>query len=147
MMKWILPLLLVLVACVKEDTTPEGALKTFATSRIGHVVDRDFILSKVTGNLKASLENVSQEEFEKFADMRNIKQDSFKILTKSCIEEEKKCNITYSLAYKTEENNKSVFSSEVKKVAVLIQQEDGTWLISDVTNIKTFHESLDPLSP
>lgn len=145
-MKWILSLLLITAACMKEDTTPEGALKTFATARIGNIVEKDFILSRVTGNLKASLEEISDEDFNKFADMRNVKQNSFKILTSNCQNEVTKCNITYSLGYKTEENDKAIFSSEVKKVAEL-SLEDGKWLISDVTNIKTYHESLDPLTP
>src|SRR4051812_42803339 len=102
-MKWILSLMLITAACVKEDSTAEGALKTFATSRIGSVVQKDFIMSRVTGSLKENLEHVTDEEFEKFADMRNIQQNSFKILTKSCQDEETKCNITYSLSYNTKE--------------------------------------------
>lgn len=136
---------LLLTSCIKEDMmSPEGALKSFVESRMGNVVTRDFVLERVTGKLRQSLENISDEEFEKFADMRNVKKDSFKILSKSC--QEKKCFLTYSVSYRTKENDKDAFTSEVKKIAEIIN-ENGKWLIADVSNIKTYHEALEVISP
>ena len=145
-MKTLLLLLLaVLVSCVDNNTsTPEGALKDFVESRIGQVVSRDFVLQRVTGPMLQSFENMSDEDFAKFADLRNVKKESFKILTKSC--QEKKCFITYSVGYGTSQEEKKTFSSEVKKIAELNYVE-GKWLIADVSNIKTYHESLEPINP
>lgn len=143
-MKLILPLLIFLVSCVQENLSPESALKSYMEGRMGTVVTRDFVLDRVTGKMKQSFENMTEEDFVKSADMRNVKKDSFKILSKSC--QEKKCFITYSVAYQTIDDDKSTFASEVKKIAELVS-EDGRWLISDVSNIKTYHEALEPINP
>jgi hypothetical protein len=76
--------------------------------------------------------------------MRNIKTESFKILSKSC--QEKKCFLTYSVGYLTKKDDKTITSSEVKKIAEMIQVENK-WLIEDVSNIKTYHENLEPINP
>ena len=144
MIKWILPLLFLTIACVDEDLSPEGALKSFVEARMGKVVTREFILERVTGKMKQSLENVSEEEFNKFADLRNVRKDSFKVLSKSC--QEKTCFLTYSISYQTEQEEKSTFTSEVKKIAEFVN-ENGKWLIADVSNIKTYHEALEPINP
>ncbi len=143
-MKWILPLLLFLLSCQEDNLNPESALKSFVESRIGNVVTKEFVLERVTGNLQQSLVNISDEEFMKFADLRNLKKDSFKILSKSC--QEKKCFITYSVGFATSNQDKPVFNTEVKKIAELVF-DNGKWLISDISNIKTYHESLEPINP
>jgi hypothetical protein len=111
---------------------------------MGNVVTRDFILGQVTGKMKQSLENISDEEFTKFADLRNVKRDSFKVLSKSC--QGKICYLTYSVSYQTVDNDKATFTSEVKKIAEIVN-ENGNWLIADVSNIKTYHEALEPINP
>ena len=145
-MKWFIPVLLILNSCLSNDNlSPESALKSYMEGRVGNVVTREFILERVTGKMKQSFENMEEEEFTKSADMRNVKKDSFKILSKSC--QEKKCFITYSVGYSTEnDQEKTTFTSEVKKIAEVVS-EDGKWLISDVSNIKTYHESLEPINP
>lgn len=144
MMKFILCALMILTSCMQDDLSPEGALKTFVEARMGTVVTKDFILERTTGKMRQSLENISEEEFNKFADLRNVKQDSFKVLSKSC--QDKKCFLTYSVAYRTKEDEKTTFTSEVKKIAEIVS-ENGKWLIADVSNIKTYHESLEPINP
>lgn len=144
MMKWILPLLVFLTSCLQDTHSPEAALKNFVESRMGSVITRDFVLERVTGKMKQSFENMSDEDFAKFADLRNIRKDSFKILSKSC--QEKRCFITYSTAFATKEEDKAVFTSEVKKIAEMVSVE-GRWLIEDVSNIKTYHEALEPINP
>lgn len=143
-MKWILPLLILLTACLSDNLSPESALKTFVEARMGQVVTREFILERVTGKLKQVVENINEDEFTKFADLRSVKKDSFKILSKSC--QEKKCFITYSISYLTRDNDKTRFSSDVKKIAEVVNQ-DGKWLIADVSNIKTYHEALEAINP
>lgn len=143
-MKWILPLLILLTACLSDNLSPESALKTFVEARMGQVVTREFILERVTGKLRQVVENINEDEFTKFADLRSVKKDSFKILSKSC--QEKKCFITYSISYLTRDNDKTRFSSDVKKIAEVVNQ-DGKWLIADVSNIKTYHEAMEPINP
>jgi hypothetical protein len=141
---FVLTLLFVFASCIKNDLSPEAALRDFVESRIGKVINRDFVLERVSGKMLQSFENMSQEDFEKFADMKNIKSDNFKVLSKSC--QQTKCFITYSISYVTMNEKKSQYSSEVKKIAELVQVENK-WLIADVSNIKTYHESLEPINP
>ncbi len=136
-------LLFLLVSCLEDNRSPEAALKDFIEIRIGNVVTKSSLIEKVTGKMRASLESVTDEEFQQFADLRNVQKDSFKILSKSCQEET--CFITYSISYKTKQNDKNAFSSEVKKIAEL-SLVTGKWLIADVTNIKTYHEGLEPIN-
>lgn len=136
-------LLFLLASCLEDNRSPEAALKDFIEIRIGNIVTRTSLIDKVTGKMRQSLENVTDEEFKQFADLRNVEKDSFKVLSKSCQEES--CFITYSISYKTKQNDKNAFSSEVKKIAELTLIS-GKWLIADVTNIKTYHESLEPIN-
>ena len=133
-----------LVACLNKDMGPEAALRDFIESRLGAVVSRDFILERVTGKMFQSVQNMSEEDYQKFADLKNIKSDSFKVHSKSC--QEKRCFITYSLSYATKDGDKTNYQSEVKKIAEMIQVENK-WLIADVSNIKTYHESMEPINP
>lgn len=143
-MKWILPLLLILTSCLEDNSSPESSLKNFVEARMGSLVTREYVLERVTGKMRQSLTNISDEEFNKFADLRNVKKDSFKVLSKSC--QEKKCFITYSIGYQTMEKDKTAYVTEVKKIAE-VQNENGKWLIAEVSNIKTYHESLEPINP
>jgi hypothetical protein len=145
MIKLFFAFFLILTGCLKENNlTPESALQSFVESRMGNIVSRDFVLERVGGKLRQSLENISDEEFSKFADLRNVNRNSFKILTKSC--QEKQCFITYSISYNTINEGKATFTTEVKKIAEL-QNDSGRWLINDVTNVKTYHEALEPINP
>lgn len=136
--------LILLSGCLKESLGPEGALKDFVESGMGQVLTRDFVLERVTGKMRQSFENMAEEDFQKFADMKNIKSKSFKVLSKSC--QEKKCFITYSVGYLTKQGDKSIFNTEVKKIAELVEIEKK-WLIEEISNIKTYHESLEPINP
>lgn len=144
MIKWLLPITFLLTSCLQDNLSPESALKSFIEGRMGTVVTRDFILERVTGKMRQSLENISEEDFEQFADLRNVQKDSFKILSKSC--QNKMCYITYSVSFRTKEKDETRFTSEVKKIAEVVN-ENGKWLIADVSNIKTYHEALEPINP
>jgi hypothetical protein len=134
----------IFAACIDDNLSPEAALKDFVEVRMGNVVGREEILARVTGKLKQSLENISDDDFAKFADLRGVRRNSFKIMSKSC--QEKQCFITYSISYGTINQDKTTYASEVKKIAELVNQ-NGKWLISDVSNVKTYHEALEPINP
>jgi hypothetical protein len=135
--------LLLLVSCLEDNSSPESALKEYVDMRVGNVVNRSTVLNKVTGKMKLNLEHVTDAEFDQYGDLRNVKQDSFKIIDKSC--KDSTCFLTYSISYKTSQNEKAAFNSEVLKTAELTKVE-GKWFIADVTNIKTYHEGLEPLN-
>ncbi|MGE0207365.1 MAG: hypothetical protein AB7R69_05960, partial [Candidatus Babeliales bacterium] len=120
-----------LISCVADKKTPEGALREFVESRYGNIIPREFVLERVTGKLKASFENMSDEDFQKYADLRNLKKQSFKVLSSSC--QESRCYLTYLVSYSSIKDDKTEFVTEVKKIAEL-NLVDGKWLINDVSN-------------
>jgi hypothetical protein len=145
MKKLSLLILLTFLGCQENNNlSPESALQSFVEERMGKVVERDFLLERVAGKLKENVQNMSEEDFKKFADLRQVKNTSFKILSKSC--QEKKCFMTYSIAYHTNQEDQLKFQSEVKKIAELAEIQ-GKWLIVDVSNVKTYHEAMEPISP
>lgn len=138
-MKYVI-LFVLLAGCLESSKSPEGALKDFVQLRLEKTAEKSEILARLTGKLKLSLEAMDEKDFSKFADLQKYKRDSFRIISKSC--QEKKCYVTYALTYRTSAENNTSWKSEVKKIAEL-QFEDGKWLIADVSNIKTYHESAD----
>ena len=135
---------LIFIACEKNDK-PEKVLSDYVNDRIsGSLVKKDEILSKLTGRYWAEVNALSDEEFSKFENLGPVKKDSFKIVSNKCLDNA--CYITYSIKYSTLDQNTKVFQSEVKKVAEM-RLEDGVWKISDISTVKTFHESLEPIKP
>ena len=109
---------------------------------IEKIVEKDFVVERTTGKLRSSLEAMTEEEFTRFADLRSIKRDTFKVLSKNC--QEKRCYVTYSLGYRQAPEGKTTWHSEVKKIAE-VQWIEGKWLIADVSNLKTYHESVETI--
>lgn len=135
----ILLALLFLAGCFDSGNSPESALKDFVESRLERVATRSAVLERTTGKMRLSLEAMDDHDFEQFADLRQYKRESFRIISKAC--QEKKCYVTYSLSYrKTPQAGSIEWSSEVKKIVEILWIE-GKWLIADVSNIKTYHES------
>jgi hypothetical protein len=132
-------LLFIIAGCFDRSDSPEGALRDFTLARLEKVVERDFVVARTTGKMRVSVESMSDEQFRLFSDLRKYKRDTFKIISKSC--QEKRCYVTYSLGYHEEAaDSKKGWISEVKKIAEIIWVE-GKWLIADVSNIKTYHET------
>lgn len=145
-MRIILLILLLLSACSKKMSSPEGALEEFIELRMGKVSTREFIAERVTGNMKEALNKMTEAEFIKFADLRSSEQDNFKITEKKCDDQVKTCLLTYTINFSTKQEAKQIFTSEVMKIAEL-QWSEGKWLIAAVSNVKTTHESLEPIFP
>lgn len=135
-------LLFLLAGCFDRGDSPEGALRDFTLARLEKVVERDFVISRTTGKMRVSVESMSDDEFQVFSDLRKYKRDTFKIISKSC--QEKRCYVTYSLGYHQSDDSKKSWVSEVKKIAEIIWVE-GKWLIADVSNIKTYHETTESI--
>ncbi len=136
--------LLILFGC-RSQNKPEEALKNYMSDRLsGRLTSRDAILTHATGKYWAAINALSDEEFKKFENLSQVKQNSYKLLSSKCTNDT--CYLTYSVGYSTIENQKKTFSSEVKKVAEL-KMEQGEWKIADISNLKTYHESLEPLNP
>ena len=142
-MKYLLLLALV-TGCFSRGDSPEAVLREFVESRLDKVVSKDFILDHTTGKMRVSVEAMSDEEFGQFADLSGYKRDTFRVISKSC--QEKRCYLTYSLSYKKKPavETDTSWSSEVKKIAEILWVE-GKWLIADVSNIKTYHETNSPI--
>jgi hypothetical protein len=137
-------LALIFLSCQPKDHSPENALKHFIEARMERIISKDEVLSLVTGKFKQAIEALNDEEFSQFADLKSVKKDGFKILSKTC--QGKTCYVTYVLTYKKLTNDKASAISENKKIAELVFEE-GKWLIAEVSNLKTYVESLAPIEP
>jgi hypothetical protein len=135
--------LLAFFTSCEDRKTPEGALKSFVESRFDGVVTRSFVLERVTGKMREKLEKIPDTEFSKHMGP-HIQKDSFKIESKEC--QDSQCSITYSVSYKTSQDDKTAFVTDVKKKAQL-QEVKGLWLIADVSNLKTVHEATESINP
>ncbi len=134
--------LFIFAGCFNNADTPEAAIVDFVNASLDKVVSKSDVLDRTTGKMKLSIESMTDSEFESYANLKDFKKESLKIISKSC--QEKKCYVTYSVGYKQLKGSKTGWMSEIKKIAEVLRV-DGKWLISDVTNIKTYHESGEPI--
>jgi len=139
----ILSLLIMFVSCQEDAKTPEGLLRMYITDITSKKVDRDYFETYTTGKMLEHINTLSDEEFNSFVDLSKVRSPKLEISNKNC--EGEKCSLTYVIKYDVVLEDKKEFQSEVKKVASLIKDGE-TWKISEVSNIKTFHDSLIPIN-
>lgn len=130
-------LLFLIVGCAK-DSTPESALKDFIQYRFESGQSKGEILEMTTGQIYQKISEMSEEDLEKFVDIKDLKKRKLKVLVKNC--EEDICYLTYILSYVKGNEVPKDFMIEVKKIAQ-INKVDKKWLLADVTNVKTFIEA------
>lgn len=138
-MKLLLPLL-ILLSCSK-NTSPESTLREFINMRFSNGQNKSDLIQLTTGEFKASLEEMTEEDFKLFTGFTIVK-NSLDISSSNCGLNE--CAITYVLRYTTTDDGVKTMVTEVKKIAQLSYVDDY-WKISDVQNLKSFHDSLRPI--
>ncbi len=136
-MKLILMMIFISVACTKKNT-PEGVLSDFISKRFEGNIDKEVIVEYITGELAQEIETMSDEEFNEFVAIDQLKKRKLVISNKSC--ENNKCYLTYLLSYNTIEDGQKAFQTDTKKIAEISNTESG-WKISKITHLKTFHDS------
>ena len=144
-MKYIL-MMMIIVGCSKDITTPEGLLTKFTKDITTQKMGRDYYYQHTTGKMKEDVEALTDEEFEKYRDLSRVNGVKIDILKKNCTDAVS-CTLTYIIKYEFSKAEKETtnFKSEVKKVANLVQVEKD-WKIKEVSNIKTYHESIEPIN-
>lgn len=132
-----------LFGCDKGAKTPEGLIKKYVTEITTTKVDKDFFEKHTTGDLWGKISELDEEEFKKFVNLGKIKNPKVDISNKICSGDS--CTVTYIIKYNIADKKSTKFETEVKKVATVIK--DGEfWKIAEVTNIKTFHDSIEPIN-
>jgi uncharacterized membrane protein len=129
---------LVIFGCTKGADTPEALIKTFVKDVATKKIDREYYQKYTTDKFLAVVEDQSDEELEKNSRMSGVKEVKVKILSKNC--DGPKCIVTYTVSYTTETKEDSNFKSVVKKIAEVVKVDDY-WKLSNLRNLKTFHES------
>ena len=145
-MKKYLVCLFVLLGCNNGAETPEGLLKMFVADTVAGKVDRGYYQAYTSGELLKASEDLTDEEIEN-SKMPSLKKVKTKILSKNC--ESNRCIITYLVSYNTKSEKSdqgTSFATEIKKIAEVVKESD-MWKLTSVKNIKTFHESLEPIKP
>ena len=142
-MIFVVTLMMLMIACDKGAKTPEGVLTKYMTDITSKKVDREYFAKYTSGKLLETVEALSDEEFIKFVDMSKIRNPQISISNKNC--DGDKCSLTYIIKYDVVGGSTKQFESEVKKVAT-VEKDGEIWKISEVSNIKTYHESLVPIN-
>ena len=137
-------LLLFLVYSCMAPEGPEQALKNYINYRFSPDQKKEKLLDMSTGNVRAQIEVMDEDGFKKYYKTSDKVLKRVKINLKNCSEE--KCSITYTLSFATLKGKIETFRSEVKKIATLVK-EDEKWKVSDVTNVKTYIDSKEPITP
>ena len=137
-MKFLSLALILLFAGCNKESTPESALEDFINYRFENGQSREDILEMTTGVLNEKLSAMSEEDLNKFTDVKNLSKRRLKVLIKNC--EEDTCYLTYVLRYVQGKEAPRDYSVEVKKIAQVNKVEEK-WLLSDVSNVKTYIES------
>ncbi len=136
--------LLGLAACSPSPKTPEGLLRMYVHDVTTKKVGKDYYLKYTAGDLLSDVEAIDEDELEKRSYLDNVSNTKVDIINENC--REKKCVLTYVVKYETKDGKKSTFAAETKKLAEFVK-EDEEWKISSVTNLKTFFEAKEPISP
>ncbi len=134
-----------LVTSCQREMTPESALRGYVEYRFGEGQSISELLSRTTGPLHERLQEMSEEEFQNFLEMREYRLRRFRVERTSC-QDEQKCHLTYLLRYDQFNDNIKTFSVEVRKIAEIVA-EGNTWKIADVKDVKTFFDSKEPIEP
>ncbi|MEX1099337.1 MAG: hypothetical protein WEB87_02855 [Bacteriovoracaceae bacterium] len=144
MSKWIVYFaLLVFYGCSPSPETPEGLLRMYVNDVATKKVGKDYYLKYTAGALRESAEAAEEEALSQRNFLDKVSKVKVDVLNKNC--QEKSCVLTYIVSYKTIEKDKEKFSTETKKLAEFVKEE-GDWKISNVTNLKTHHESLEAIN-
>lgn len=145
-MKWIFNItLLTLITSCTGAKSPKALLENVLSKRQNDSLTQEYMLDVTHGPLRDEIATMSKEDYNSYSSDLGITQGRYKILSENC-ESDTKCTVTYILTYKSTENDNKVFASEVKKVATL-EKIDGDWKLLDMSNIKTYHEGLEPINP
>jgi hypothetical protein len=129
--------LLFIVGCSKSAQSPEELLTNILEERQKGPLSREFVMDHTTGELRDNFKEIPAEQFPLIVFGGKHSNGKLKVLRKNCNGD--KCILTYLVSFDTKLTG-AEFSSSVKKIAQIIK-EDGEWLLSDVTNVKTYHEA------
>lgn len=135
--------IMAIFGCTKK-MGPEESLRDFVHNSIRGNLTRDRLLSSTTGNLRDELDQLGEEEIAKYLKFTGASRESFRVNLKNC--ESNVCYLTYTLKYDLAKDGVKAFEVELKKMAEL-RLVDEKWLLADVTDIKTFYGSEQPIEP
>lgn len=138
-----------LISCKKEES-PERVLRSYIDLSFSSSASRSDFVARTTGELREQILEMTDEEFDIFADMGHFDMRRFRIEREACADDI--CHITYIISYrqfdgpKDSDDRENVFDAEVRKIAELTL-EDERWKISDVKDVKTFFDSKKAIEP
>ena len=132
----------------QSESTPETVLDKYVKARFSGGMDKDDVLGYLEGPFYDFVEEMDEEEFANFIDLKNLKLNFIKILDKRC--DIGKCYVTYLIDYSLMNesqsgNKKTDFQTQVKKVAEITGSEKN-WKISKIDNLKTLHLAKEPIN-
>jgi hypothetical protein len=141
-------LILVCVSCSKNtkvnEVEAEKAFRKYIDLRFSSTITtKKDILEFATGAHKLAIEQLTEDEFKIFNNLQKISKNSFTVLSVHCAS--LICSLRYNLSYITKKDDVNVFESKVEK-AVELRLDNGSWKISEISDLNTQHVALTPLS-
>jgi len=138
MLKYLIIFLLIM-SCSSHNS-PEGVLRAFVDKRLNEQITIEDLDEYLTGDLLDDYTKALKEDPNKLNESNDFKKTKLSIIYKSCSDDE--CSITYALNYDTDavaNKTKQDVSISVKKIALIVKVADK-WLISDISDVKSYYE-------
>lgn len=137
-----------LFGCTSSKQALDGPQQTLAqyvqkSFSLRSFSDRDELINLTTDEVKEVLEGMDEASFKEYFVASQRSFVSLKIKDERKLNEDK-ISVTYELTYKTDKNG--VKDTITNKKHAIFLRKDGHWLISKVTNLKTFIEHHNEIS-
>lgn len=144
-MKYLISLTLVLLVSCQQPESAEGSLRKYVKYRFSSDQTRDGVLIWLSEPLLEQYQELTDEDFDRLTKMDNLRFKGMRILNSDCTDKSL-CYLTYTIKYETFSNENKTFATEVKKIAEM-KKTESRWKISNINNIKTFHDSKKEIDP
>ena len=145
-MKLITALLLIIAissSCVDKKGTPESALVNYISMRFsGKIQKRAEFSELLTGKYKKLVDALTEQQYSSFFNLSGRKLNKTSIAST----ENKSANqvyITYIVSYRSDSPHDKA-KTDLKQIA-LLEKENGSWKIAEVSGIKTYHDMKEPI--
>lgn len=139
----LIAIVLILCGCTKK-LGPNESLQQFVYKSLNGQMSQSDLLELTTGDLHTALSALDETEVADYLKFEGANRESFQINLSNC--ENDTCYLTYTLKYERTENGEKTFDVELKKIAEMRKVEER-WLLADVTDVKTYYQSAQPIEP
>lgn len=129
------------VGCNKQTlNTPEEVLDFYVHQAFSGASNEELEKYLSPEFLKTMKDSAGNETDQRIS-LKNLKLLEYHLIEKNC-ENEDKCQLRYFVSYNelNPQDSSVDFSSQTKKIAVLVKNQNNEWKIDEIDHLKTFHD-------